>query len=194
MLAVDRVVRRRLERAEEVLPVGDLRDVDRRDELRRDQAVGGVAGRRDDVVAAARAHRGDHLVRAAGVLERRLAAGLRLVALDPRGLAVALPGDGLERALARCRSRAGARRSSPCRPSPMPSARALPRAPRRARISSSLCLRLRRRPAPSPMAKVCRGCHVSRTARPCAPSASIEVVSRFCSSTTTLPAPSIATR
>jgi hypothetical protein len=80
VLAVDRVVRRRLERLQEVLEVGDLRGVDRLDVLAVDEPLE-ASPDADDVVAAA-GHQRDHLVELPAY-ERRLAAGLLLEQLDP---------------------------------------------------------------------------------------------------------------
>ena len=71
--AVDRVVRRGLERRQEVLPARDQVDVDRLDVVRVDQAQARVARGRDEVVlaassAAVRVHEREHLLRGAGVL------------------------------------------------------------------------------------------------------------------------------
>ena len=122
MLAVDRVVRRALERRDEVLAVGDPRRVDRLDVLAVDQPQARVAGRRDHVVlaAAARTHQRHHLVGRAGVLRVHLAARLLLERLHPLRLRVALPRDQVQlsgRRLAgpgrrdgECRSEGGERR------------------------------------------------------------------------------------
>ena len=109
--AVDRVVRRRLQRRGDVLEVGDQVGVDRHHVAAGDQPVGGVAGRRHAVVLA-RAHQLHHLVRGLAVLDLDLAPGLLLERLDDVGLGVALPGDQIEPALALADRRRQARRAA----------------------------------------------------------------------------------
>ena len=122
VLAVDRVVRRRLERRQEVLPARDLVDVDRLDVARVDEAKARVARGRDEVVLAAsaapvRVHEREHLVRRAGVLAVDGAARLLLERLREALVRVVRPLDHVERALSLADRR---RQSSTCAPPPPP--------------------------------------------------------------------------
>ena len=105
MLAVDRVVRRRLEDRDEVVPARDQADVDRLHVATPDQPQTCIPGRRDEIplptaATAAGSHQRDHLVRGAGILAVDLAAGLLLELLRKLGVRVVRPLDQVERAFA----------------------------------------------------------------------------------------------
>src|SRR5207244_4002072 len=105
VLAVDRVVRRRLEDRDEVVPTRDQADVDRFDVATSDQAQARIPGGRDEIplataATATRAHQGNHLVRGAGVLAVNLAARLLLEFGRELGIRVVRPLDQVERTLA----------------------------------------------------------------------------------------------
>src|SRR5204863_2233660 len=98
VLAVDRVVRGRLELWDEVLPTRDQVDVHGLDDVTADEPQRRVAGGGNHVVlaAAALAHQRDHLVRGAGELAVHLAARLLLERLHPARVRIALPRDQVE--------------------------------------------------------------------------------------------------
>src|SRR6202043_3125326 len=92
VMTVDRVVRRRLQRLNDVFEVGDQVDVDLGDVVVGDQPVGRVAAGRDAVPlrAAALTHQGHHLIGRVGEFDIDHAAGRLLEWSDPVDFGVGL--------------------------------------------------------------------------------------------------------
>src|SRR6185295_928473 len=173
VLAVDVVVRALDELRRELLPVGDLARVDRLHEAARDEAVGGIARGRHEVVARVLLHEVVHLVRAAGLLLLDRAPRLLLERLHPLILDVALPVNDLERSpelVARgLRSRCDARGEQGGR-------RLCDDGDALLHPFSSLIRSV-------VMATALASFHTTCTGRPCAARTSVDVCERFCAST-----------